>query len=264
MSKCIISEELKQLIIDFYLAPNSIRETARYFNISYNIIRRKLQEWNMTIHDHKTLVKLSLNQMIKTNLEKYGVEHVAQSEVVLSKMKATCIERYGAEWSFGSSEIKEKIQNTFTEKYGSRYLLQNKVINNKVLEMKRKNNTLNASKPEDLCFEKLLSKYSSEDIERNYNKDKRYPFMCDFYIKSLDLFIELNFHWTHGFHLFDKNNRDDIALVEKWKAKNTKYYTNAVNTWTIRDVKKYNTATKNNLNYLVFYTEKDFNIWLNS
>lgn len=257
-----ITDKLKQEIIEFYLKPNSIRATAKHFNFDHNFLRRRFQEWELKVHDHKTLVKLSLDQMIETNLEKYGVEHVAQSEAILSKMKATCIERYGAEWSFGSSEIKEKIQNTFKKKYGYEYTLQNKKINKKVIEAKRKNNTLNTSKQEDLCFEKLLTKFSANDIERNYNRDKRYPFMCDFYIKSLDLFIELNFHWTHGFHLFDKNNAEDLKLVEKWKLKNTKYYNNAIATWTIRDIAKYNIAKENNLKYLVFYFEKDFNNWI--
>ena len=62
--------------------------------------------------------------------------------------------------------------------------------------------------------------------------------------------------------LFDKNNAEDLKLVEKWKLKNTKYYNNAIATWTIRDIEKYTTAKENNLNYLVFYFEKDFNNWI--
>jgi len=33
--------------------------------------------------------------------------------------------------------------------------------------------------------------------------------MCDFYIPSEDLFIELNRHWSHGGHFYDPNNIED-------------------------------------------------------
>ena len=36
------------------------------------------------------------------------------------------------------------------------------------------------------------------NVEVIGNKYDRYPFACDFYISSLDLFIECNYHWTHG------------------------------------------------------------------
>ena len=61
-------------------------------------------------------------------------------------------------------------------------------------------------------------------------------------LKSLDLYIEYNGSWTHGKHPFDPTNKDDIEIVEKWKAKNKKYYFIAINTWTKRDVNKRNVA----------------------
>ena len=43
-------------------------------------------------------------------------------------------------------------------------------------------------------------------------------------------------------------------LLSIWKNKNTKYYNNAIETWTIRDVKKRNIARENNLNYLEIFS----------
>ena len=43
------------------------------------------------------------------------------------------------------------------------------------------------------------------------------------------------------------------------KSKNSGYYQNAINTWTIRDVNKRNIAKQNNLNYLEIFS-KDLNI----
>lgn len=62
-----------------------------------------------------------------------------------------------------------------------------------------------------------------------------------------------------------KNNIKDIITKCKWNfnAKTSKFYKNAISTWTERDVNKYNIAKKNNLNYLVFYTEKEFKDYFN-
>jgi len=60
-------------------------------------------------------------------------------------------------------------------------------------DTKLKNGTSSSSKPENQLYNILCGFFSAEDVERDYNKDDRYPFKCDFYIRSEDLFIELNF-----------------------------------------------------------------------
>ena len=96
---------------------------------------------------------------------------------------------------------------------------------------------------------------------RQYKSDE-YPFCCDFYIPSINLYIECNFSWTHGGHSYDKDNEEDQLILEKWKEKNTKYYDNAINTWTIRDVRKRNIAKQNNLNYIEFWNLNELKNWL--
>ena len=132
----------------------------------------------------------------------------------------------------------------------------------KQYETKKKNNSFNTSTPEDKFYDYLVEKFSKNDIIRQYSTDKRYPFNCDFYIKSLDLFIELNFNWTHGGHKFDANSQEDLKKLEDWqeKALTSDYYKNAIETWVVRDQKKYEIAKLNNLNYLVFYNESEINI----
>ena len=97
--------------------------------------------------------------------------------------------------------------------------------------------------------------FSADDICRQYRDEERYPFNCDFYIKSLDLFIELNLHWTHGGRPFDENDDECINKLAIWKEKATtsKFYTTAINVWTIRDVKKIMTAINGGLNYISVY-----------
>lgn len=59
------------------------------------------------------------------------------------------------------------------------------------------------------------NKYGIENVKRQY-KSELYPFACDFYIQNLDLYIECNFHWTHGGHKFDKNNENDIKQLNEF------------------------------------------------
>lgn len=125
----------------------------------------------------------------------------------------------------------------------------------------KKNGTFNTSKEEIAMFNFLSVMYPDSAILTNYMCD-RYPFKCDFYIESIDEFIELNAHWTHGPHPFDPNNEDDIKLLESWRSKQginkngkKNAYFVAEEVWTIRDPEKLRVAKENNLNYVMIYKE---------
>lgn len=127
-------------------------------------------------------------------------------------------------------------------------------------QTKRINKSFNTSKPEEIFYSYLLTKYDKDDIIRQY-KDDRYPFNCDFYIKSKDLFIELNLHPCHNFKPFDsrdKKDLDELAYLNE-KAKLSDYYKNIVKVWSISDPIKQNIASKNKLNYICIYTENELN-----
>lgn len=64
-----------------------------------------------------TACKSALTKL--TNLEKYGVENVAQTEYVQNKIKNTNLEKYGVEHAFQSEEVKAKIIQTNLERYGT-------------------------------------------------------------------------------------------------------------------------------------------------
>jgi len=131
----------------------------------------------------------------------------------------------------------------------------------KATKTKLSNNTMNISKVEDDFYIKLLNIFEESDIKCQYFDETRYPYACDFYIKSLDLFIEINNHWTHGQHPFDSNNLDDIKKlnIAKEKSKSIKFYRKFINVWTSLDVKKYEIAVKNKLNYMRLYNNDDMN-----
>lgn len=122
---------------------------------------------------------------------------------------------------------------------------------------KKLHNSFNTSTPEELFYKKLVELNKNNTIYRQY-KDVRYPFYCDFYIKELDLFIELNYHWTHGGKPYLNDDNDKKTLLEwREKATKSKFYEAAIETWTRRDVRKRQIARKNNLNYIEIFTDKD-------
>ena len=100
---------------------------------------------------------------------------------------------------------------------------------------------------------------SPDDVVRQY-KEERYPFRCDFYVISEDLFIELNTHWTHGEEPYDETNpkHQKIRAELQEKAKTSKFYEVALKVWTEVDVLKQRIARENNLNYEVIYGKYDY------
>lgn len=153
-----------------------------------------------------------------------------------------------------SNNNREKAFETIIYTYGS---LENyyKELHQKGNETKKRNNSFNSSKPEINFYNILCESYGKENVLRNYKDKERYPFYCDFYIKSLDKFIELNLHWTHGSLPYNKDDLECQKQLEIWqeKAKTSQFYQNAIETWTVRDVEKQKIAKENNLNYEVIY-----------
>lgn len=126
----------------------------------------------------------------------------------------------------------------------------------------KQNGTLNVgcnSKTEQIVYEKLCIVYGKENVCRQYFDEQRYPFKCDFYIKNLDLFVEVQGNWTHGKYPYNPENKKCQEKLSIWKEKSiqSKFYKNAIYTWTDLDVRKRNTALQNNLNFIeVFDVDK--------
>lgn len=196
----------------------------------------------------------------KTCQEKYGVNQVNQftTSYLWDTYKSNMVDKYGYDHVFKVPKIKNKIYNTMMSRYGAKtysqtneYKTRINQINQKIINTKKKNHTFNTSKPEEELYEYIKKKFPS--VERQYNKDPRYPWACDFYIKELDLFLELQGTWLHGKHPFDGKSSVDMKTLEEWKLKHKDgkhpMYLKAISTWTIEDVEKRNKALKNKLNY---------------
>lgn len=240
--------------------PEIVRKRADTWKEIYGIggekhAEIKEKEWATNLGRYGSRSPLS-NPEVKERLqkkwrEKFGVDNVFQSPEIREKIKSTFRERYGADWYIQTEEFKEKSKESCLKRFGVDNNLKSKEIQERIWETKKKNSTYNTSKIEERVYQWLLEEFSDEDIIRQY-KEERYPWRCDFYIKSLDLFLEINGNWTHGPHPFDENNPEDLERLNLWKSKGetSKYYVAAIKVWTIADVKKRNTAKENNLKYL--------------
>lgn len=220
-----------------------------------------------------------------TMLQRYGVRSVTETSMFREKGRQTCLERYGTKEPLASAVIREKIEKTnelryggpapmcsaevrmkteatVFEKYGVPKAPQARSVIEKVIESKSVNGTFGTSNPEEVLYQRLCEKFGSDDVIRQY-RSKVYPYPCDFYVKSRNMYIELNGTWTHGGHWFDSEDVNDIAIRNLWTKRGTKYYRNAVHVWTVADLQKKADAATNRLNYIVFwgYTLKDADIW---
>lgn len=220
--------------------------------------------------------------------QKYGVEYIVQRDDIKKKRKNTIIKKYGSIDNFNKINV-DKIRKTFINKTGydwpskvpeirNKYVeksllkfgtpnpMQCPEIREKVNKTLRQNNTFNSSQQEIVC-EQLLKQIFDDDIITQYS-DHRYPFNCDFYVKSLDLFIEYNGTWTHGKHPFNKHDKNDLYVLEQWKTKSTesKYYQNAIYVWTDLDIRKRECVHENKLNFIEFWSLSDvesfINLWI--
>lgn len=127
----------------------------------------------------------------------------------------------------------------------------------KINKTKRKNNSWKTSKLELKVKELLESKF--ENVKYQY-RSKEYPFNCDFYVPKLNLYIEIQGSWTHGFKPYIGSD-EDLKKVGEWKKRGTNYYLQAIDTWTRRDVIKRKIAKENGLNWIEFFTMKEFENW---
>lgn len=129
----------------------------------------------------------------------------------------------------------------------------------KSYETRKANGTLgvhaNTKAELDVYENILLKQFSEEDILQQYVDKDRYPFRCDFYIKSIDKFIEVHANWTHGSKPYDPEDEFCKKQLSDWqeKAKTSDYYKNAIYTWTELDVRKVQVAHENGIDLEVIY-----------
>ena len=236
--------------------------------------------------------KKYLKEIFNTDEERKARSERAKSEEVRMKIQNTSLEKYGTPYYWQnddarlrlkglltSPEVIEKTKRTNFERYGSEFwsssnvgketlskVLSSEKVQKKIIDAKRRNGTINSSKHEKIVNKELIKVFGEDDVFAQYKDTDRYPYNCDFYIRSMDLFIELNIYWIHGCEWYDESNSKHQMKLKKWKEKSSKKesYERAIYVWTENDPAKKKTAEENGLNYLVFWNNdlSDFYEWL--
>ena len=210
-------------------------------------------------------------KIAKTCQKRYGTARYLDSNIGkqhIMNIKSSPEFRQKMHDIISSDEVQEKTKQTCLNRFGETSAMKLSETVDKVGDAKREHGTWSTSEPEENMYSILCDKFGVDDVARQYKCDK-YPFHCDFYIKSLDLFIELNATWLHGGHWFNENNNDDIKKLQEFHQKirdGKRFYNVAIDVWTVRDVKKRQTAIDNHLNYVVFWNNdlSDFKHWIES
>lgn len=296
----------------YVIQKHNLYQTRDNFNIGWDTLMFLLDYYKIEKNWDEIIATRRKNNFILNGSENYvNVEsriNTIQKRSkerwleIENKRKQTCLNKFGAESNLCLAEVRKQIENTCIEKYGVKNYSQTKewfqkakkaYINHyntdwysktneyqeKCNITRRNNNSFSTSKDEELLYKNLCLLFDEKDIQRNY-QDNRYKnpinnnlFKCDFYITSLDLFIELNFAPEHGPHPFNLEDENDKKLLEKIRSKQNfrvnskgkiiqnRYY-NFEHTWTISDVIKLQVAKMNNLKYITLYTKDEVTTFL--
>ena len=198
-----------------------------------------------------------------TNLIRHGGTNVMDDPAVRQKLADTNLEIYGGRSPFSDSRVRHQS-----------VAKNRKRLHDAMLEYKSKGHVTDfvcESFGEFTAFKRLVDRFGADDVFSQYGVhpyDARYPYNCDIYVKSLDLFIELNFYFVHGLHWFDEHNHDDLLRVKHLQESNSPKNKKAVQVWTVEDVAKRKKAKESGIRYLVFWYKNqgqnglgEFNDW---
>lgn len=195
---------------------------------------------------------------IESNKDPSKIEHRKQT------LKA----KYGTCNLYSVKEIQDKIIQTNIERFGAPSAMQNDEIKAKHWEsLKSGGNFKGVSKFETLLGEALVKLYGEDDVKTQYSSSQ-YPFRCDFYIPSKDLYIEYQGSQYHHFHPFNPNDEEDIKELNRLYEKAQQFdrenqYEGMIRIWTISDVEKRKIAKENNLNFIELWENQDLETCLN-
>lgn len=258
MSKIMTSPEVKSKIVaSVKLAYQNPEYHKKLSKAQLNRFQNKEKYDSFVEAMNKPSTKLKLSIAIK---KKFNDEQMKQKLSQAQQRRFQNEEQYKAfVQTMNKPETKEKLRNKMKS-----YETQKKIN-----DTKRANGSLNSSKEENKAYEALLTLFSK--VERQYYC-KRYPYKCDFYLPEKDIFIECHFSWLHNGKVFDKNSLEHLKEVEAIRLDEQRLsmkrpdkenmYTVKLYTWTDLDVRKFECAKQNKLNWLCFYSYNDFNEWL--
>ena len=268
----------KKEIFDYYIVENhDFISSADHFNLSRNDFRILLYEYkiykdpkksaknNKYRRTHEQSVEIGKksgktqreNYKNKSDDEKreFSEERKKQHNTELFRKKISEINKeYQRTLTKEKKEEMNKARSSTLKKFWSNEKIKKETLD-KMKETYKKNQGERRCRTiaEQKLFDVLYKKFS--DLEYDVRVDDRYPYFCDFYIPSLDLFIELNAHPSHGRLPFDRLKFEEYQ----------NYKSNWFEVLSKRDVEKFNKAVESKINYIRIYPQAtlDENIDIN-
>ena len=102
----------------------------------------------------------------QTNLLKLGVKNPAQDKDVYEKIKKTNIKRYGFRSPLMHPDVQERRRKTCIARYGTEHPHSNRDVREKYYITLRANQKFNTSKPEERCYQALISAFDEASVTR--------------------------------------------------------------------------------------------------
>lgn len=206
-------------------------------------------------------LKLHEEENKKKMVDKFGVEYNSQRKEQIEKRKETLIGKYGTTNLHDVPEFEEKCRETILKKTGYDSYFKIPEVRELAYKQLLDDSKSGKSKKEDEIYS-FLSELGYNDTIRHYISNS-YPYPCDFYIPSLDMYIEYHGSQYHNKRAY-LGTSDDIkeanALLEKDKlrcketGKKKSPYFSIFNTWVNIDCKRRNLVNEKKLKYLELYS----------
>ena len=266
-AKKLLSKENLQKEIDSF---NTIRTIGFTYGINHNVVRKLLFEYKIftNLDDYKFYQKLAVRKvkvprdtLIKVYYNKnYTYKDMSNILGIRRDQIEKLVDIYKLEHLSRETIINKQMKKIYNMNTKNNFSLKETYLGNKKIKMYKANQSGYKSryKMEEEAYELLCTKYDKKDIIREYYNEDSYPYNCDFYIKSKDLYIECNFHTSHGGKLYEGTKEDKLQYNKATKCCKRWYK----NVWMSTDVEKYKCLKDNNLNFKIFYTIQDLNIYL--
>ena len=186
----------------------------------------------------------------QTKLDRYGDENYNNQE----KCDKTHYERYGSKRATHLPEVQAKMKATNLERRGYENAAQDPEVRKKMIQTSIANGTCGnqISKWEQSLVDRIREVFPEYTIVQQY-KEERYPYLCDCYIKELDLFIEFNGSFYHNYRPFVES----IEMIEEYDdmVARSELLESIANKWRYIDPEKRRIAEMNNLNFIEYWED---------
>ena len=139
-------------------------------------------------------------------VERYGVTSPAKNREVIERTKKTNLEKYGVEWATQTNDVQAKRVATTLKRHGVRNVLNLQTVKQsansqhackKRFETMKTKGSFRTSLPEERAYILLVDHFGIDDVVRQFTPEgTRWP--VDFYVKSLDVYIQIDGEYWHG------------------------------------------------------------------